>query len=189
MCSQVTWLGHILLYAACTSSNCIKRHAQSINIAEHAMLSLITIQTHGHAGKITASELCIVCLQYIPFGCDSKLELKILLGLANNCELESSGRDSSLLEQAAEYRQQLFVEMINQDIKIPLECARCNTTLFAHKPSATLQGSKSQILVAPCCHMYHRDCLQEIDEDDGCAACFQQLGLAKRTMTRSEQDR
>ena len=128
-------------------------------------------------------------LQYITFGCDDKLKLKILLGLANSCELESSGRDSSLLEQAAEYRQQLFVEMINQDIKIPLECARCNTALLAHKPSEMLQGSKSQMLVAPCCHMYHRGCLQEIDEDDGCAACFQQLGLAKRTLTHSEQER
>ena len=30
---------------------------QVMNIAEHAMLSLITRQTHGHAGKIAASEL------------------------------------------------------------------------------------------------------------------------------------
>ena len=121
-------------------------------------------------------------LQYITFSANSKYKLNILLGLANNCELEAAEGDSSLREQAAEYRQQLFVEMIDQDVKVPVVCAGCNQVLHAHEPSECYKGSKVKMLVTPCFHLYHKGCLQEIDEDDGCVSCHQQLGLAKRTL-------
>ena len=53
-------------------------------------------------------------LQYADVNGDYRNLLAVLLTLANNCELQPLVRDLTLKSQAAEYRQQLFVEMINE---------------------------------------------------------------------------
>ena len=56
----------------------------------------------------------LVLLQYADLNGDYRNLLAVLLTLANNCKLQPHARDPTLKPQAAEYRQQLFVEMINE---------------------------------------------------------------------------
>ncbi len=95
----------------------------------------------------------------------------VLLTLANNCELQPA-RDPTLQIQAAEYRQQLFVEMIHQGEPITEKCAVCQKDLSAHKPSLP-EPMESRIVVSQCLHLFHKACLQSLDAELICPICSQ----------------
>lgn len=109
--------------------------------------------------------------QYADLNGDYRNLLAVLLTLANNCELQPIVRDSTLRIQAAEYRQQLFVEMINEGEPIPTECAVCQKKMNAHKPS-----TEYRIVVAQCFHVFHQTCLQSHGAGAICPVCFQSIG-------------
>ncbi len=108
-------------------------------------------------------------------------KLQVLLGLADNCELAPSGRDH-MLEKAAEYRQKLFVEMIDQGLDVPRRCSVCHQPINAHRASGTGERRSSRVLVASCCHLFHMGCLQSMHEHEGCPICTQPLLLLIRTI-------
>lgn len=104
------------------------------------------------------------------------------MSLANNCELQASDTDFSLREKAAGFRQELLVEMVNQEKEVTRKCAACDEVINAHNPSQPHQGDDMKILVAPCCHLYHKGCLKALVESEGCAECACALGLSRRTL-------
>ena len=89
-------------------------------------------------------------MQYVDLNGDYRNLLAVLLTLANNCELQPFVLDSSLPHQAAEYRQQLFVEMINEGEPVPRKCAVCNKKMNPHKPSALPEVPKAKVMVSMC---------------------------------------
>ena len=100
-------------------------------------------------------------LQYADLNGDYRNLLAVLLTLANNCELQPHARDPTLKTQAAEYRQQLFVEMINEGEPIHKNCAVCQKNMNAHKPSLP-EPVGSRIVVSQCFHLFHQTCLQSL---------------------------
>jgi len=102
-----------------------------------------------------------VVVQYADLNGDYRNLLAVLLTLANNCELQPLVRDPTLNIQAAEYRQQLFVEMINEGEPIHKKCAVCQKNMNAHKPSLP-ESMGSRIVVSQCFHLFHQTCLQSL---------------------------
>ena len=115
-------------------------------------------------------------MQYVDLNGDYRNLLAILLTLANNCELQPFVLDSSLPHQAAEYRQQLFVEMINEGEPVPRKCAVCNKKVNAHKPSALPEVPKAKVMVSMCYHLFHQGCLQTLDDHAICPLCSKPIG-------------
>lgn len=108
--------------------------------------------------------------------------MHVLIRLANNCELQASDADFSLREKAAGFRQELLVEMVNQEKEVLRKCAACQEVINAHNPTQPHQGDDMKILVAPCCHLYHKGCLKVLVEAEGCAECATALGLSERIL-------
>lgn len=130
--------------------------------------------------QMLTSSCCAV--QYLELTLDAEQELHVLMRLANNCELQASDEDFSLRKRAAEFRQELLVEMVNQEREVLRRCAACQEVINAHNPSQPHQGDDMKILVAPCCHLYHKGCLKALVEAEGCAECASALGLSARTL-------
>jgi len=126
------------------------------------------------------SSCCAV--QYLELSLEATQKLHVLMSLANNCELQASDADFSLREKAAGFRQELLVEMVNQEKEVTRKCAACDEVINAHNPSQPHQGDDMKILVAPCCHLYHKGCLKALVEAEGCAECACALGLSRRTL-------
>lgn len=122
--------------------------------------------------------LCIL-LQYTRYAPTCKLQ--VLAALADNCELASFGGDE-MLERAAEFRQELFVEMIDQNVDVPKRCAVCRKKMNGHKASLNEAGQKAKIMVAACGHLCHSGCLQRLQEDEGCPICREPLMLLLRAI-------
>ena len=99
-------------------------------------------------------------LQYADLNGDCNL-LLVLLTLANNCELQPHVRNPTLKIQAAEHRQQLFVEMINEGEPIHKNCAVCQKDMSAHKPSSP-EPMQFSIVVSYCFHLFQKTCLQSL---------------------------
>jgi hypothetical protein len=116
-----------------------------------------------------------VLLQYADLNGDYRNLLAVLLTLANNCELQPLVRDLTLKSQAAEYRQQLFVEMINEGEPIPKKCAVCQKNMNAHKPSLP-EPMQSRIVVSYCFHLFHKTCLQSLGAEVICPVCSRSVG-------------
>ena len=86
-----------------------------------------------------------------------------------------------MLEKAAEYRQELFVEMINQNVDVPVKCAVCRKKMNGHKASVAQAGQKAKIVVAVCGHLLHKGCLQRMQDNEGCPICNEPLLRALRS--------
>ena len=114
-------------------------------------------------------------LQYANLNGDYRNLLAVLLTLANNCELQPHVRNPTLKIQAAEYRQQLFVEMINEGDLIHKKCAVCQKELNAHKP-ASPKPMQSSIVVSYCFHLFHETCLQSLGAEAICPMCPRSVG-------------
>jgi hypothetical protein len=121
-------------------------------------------------------------VQYLELTLDVEQKLHLLMRLANNCELQASDADFSLRERAAGFWQELLVEMVNLEKEVSRKCAACQEVINAHNPSQPHQGDDMKILVAPCCHLYHKGCLKALVEAEGCAECASGLGLSARTL-------
>lgn len=104
--------------------------------------------------------------------------------LADTCELALSGGEQKL-EEAADHRQKLLVEMIDQGLEVPKECAVCQKLVDAHKASVIPQGSKSRIVVASCCHLFHKGCLRTLHSCALCPVCREPLLLLLQTVKRT----
>ncbi len=113
-------------------------------------------------------------LQYADLNGDCNL-LLVLLTLANNCEVQPHVRDPTLEIQAAEYRQQLFVEMINEGEPIHKNCAVCQKDMNAHKPSSP-EPMQFSIVVSYCFHLFHKTCLQSLGAEAMCPMCPRPVG-------------
>ncbi|DBA72206.1 TPA: hypothetical protein ACH3X2_010603 [Trebouxia sp. C0005] len=114
--------------------------------------------------------------QYADLDGDYRNLLAVLLTLANNCELQPHVRDATLKVQAAEYRQQLFVEMINEGKPIHKKCAVCQKNMNAHKPSSP-EPMQSSTVVSYCFHLFHKTCLQSLGAEAICPICPQSVGI------------
>ncbi|DBB04787.1 TPA: hypothetical protein ACH3X3_010083 [Trebouxia sp. C0006] len=114
--------------------------------------------------------------QYADLNGDYRNLLAVLLTLANNCELQPIVRDPTLQIQAAEYRQQLFVEMINEGEPIHNKMCCLPKKMDAHKPSLP-ESTESRIVVSQCFHMFHQTCLQSLGAMAACPVCFQSVGI------------
>ena len=121
----------------------------------------------------------LAVVQYVDLNGDYRNRLAILLTLANNCELQPFVRDANLPHQAAEYRQQLFVEMINEGELVPKKCAVCNDDMNAHKPSALPDMPKAKVMVSLCLHLFHQGCMQTLGEFAACPLCSKPIGRWK----------
>ena len=144
------------------------------------MSSLAWPTTADCKRQMLTSSCCAV--QYLELTLDTEQKMHVLMGLANNCELQASDADFSLREKAAGFRQELLVEMVNQEKEILRKCAACQEVINAHNPSQPHQGDDMKILVAPYCHLYHKGCLKVLVEAEGCAECASTLGLSERTL-------
>ena len=130
--------------------------------------------------QLLTSSCCAV--QYLELTLDAEQKMHVLMRLANNCELQASDADFSLRERAAGFWQELLVEMVNLEKEVSRKCAACQEVIDAHNPSQPHQGDDMKILVAPCCHLYHKGCLKALVEAEGCAECASGLGLCARTL-------
>ena len=117
-------------------------------------------------------------VQYADLNGDYRNLLAVLLTLANDCELQPIVRDPTLHIQAAEYRQQLFVEMINEGESIHNTCVVCQKNMDAHKPSLP-ESTESRIVVSQCFHMFHQTCLQPLGAMAACPCVFSQLEVGR----------
>ena len=113
-------------------------------------------------------------VQYADLNGDYRNLLAVLLTLANNCELQPL-EDPTLKSQAAEYRQQLFVVMVNEGELIPTKCAVCQKKMNAHKPSLP-ESVESRIVVSQCFHLFHQTCLQSLGAGAICPFCSWSVG-------------
>ena len=84
-----------------------------------------------------------------------------------------------MLEKAAELR--LFVEMMDQGLRAHKQYAVCRKAINARKASVIRERQSSKVLVASCCHLFHKGCLQAMHESEGCPICSQLL-LSIRTV-------
>lgn len=125
-----------------------------------------------------------VALQYVSCGNPSH-KLEVLAALADNCELSPSGGKQEL-EDAAEYRQKLFVEMIDQSKSVLKQCAVCCKSIQAHKASDTSKGHKSKVVVGICCHLFHKGCLETLHEHKLCPICSDPLMLLIRMVNAAQ---
>ncbi len=129
------------------------------------------------------ADFTLLCYAVLELSLDTEQQLLVLLRLANKCELQASDADFSLREKAAGLRQELLVEMVNQEKEVSRKYAACQEVINAHNPSQPHQGDDDmKILVAPCCHLYHKRCLKALVEAEGCAECASGLGLSARTL-------
>ena len=87
-----------------------------------------------------------------------------------------------MLEKAAEYRQELFVEMIDQNVDVPKRCAVRGKKMNGHKASLNEGGQKAKIMDAACGHLCHKGCLQRLQEQEGCPGCQKPLMLLIRAV-------
>lgn len=122
--------------------------------------------------------LCLL-LQYTRF--DSTCKLQVLAALADNCERASFG-EGEMLERAADYRQELFVEMIDQNVGVPKHCSVCCKKMNGHMASSNEGGQKAKIMVAACGHLCHKGCLQRFQQHEGCPVCQEPLMLLIRAV-------
>lgn len=135
---------------------------------------MLTASVHGlHAWCLlevpyTAFEpLC--SLQYTRYTLP-KFKLEVLAALADSCELASAG-GKEVLERAADYRQELFVEMIDQNVDVHMHCAVCRKKVSGHKASLKDAGHKVKIMALACGHLSHKGCLQRLQNHEGCPVC------------------
>lgn len=113
-------------------------------------------------------------MQWTRFGRDPKQEhLNVLLALANHCEMYKTPTgipDQRHKDRAAEYRQQLFVAMIDQGHEVPRECGRCHKAISAHKPS--IVDGLTWVMMSTCWHIFHVHCYRM---NSDCPVCHQPL--------------
>ncbi len=128
------------------------------------------------------ADFILLCYAVLELSLDAEQQLLVLLRLANSCELQASDADLSLRENAAGFQQELLVEMVNLEKEVSRKCAACQEVINAHNPSQPHQGDDMKIMVAPCCHLYHKGCLKALVEAEGCAECASGLGLSARTL-------
>ena len=95
--------------------------------------------------------------------------------------MASFGGDE-MLERAAEFRQELFVEMIDQNVDVPKRCAVCRKKINGHKASSNEAGQKAKIMVTGCGHLCHKGCLQRLQEHAGCPVCQAPLIVSLRAI-------
>ena len=95
----------------------------------------------GHV-KLTPEPL----LQYCELAGLDETSLLILMARANLYELQGSEASPHFLEKAAEARQQLFVEMIEQEEDVWSQCTVCQQPLGPHEASDASKGSDGKIL-------------------------------------------
>ena len=112
-------------------------------------------------------------LQYVKY-LDPSTKLRVLAGLADNCELASPGGED-LLRQAAKYRQELFAEMTDQNMARPGHCAECRKEIDGGKVSEAQAGLKAKIVAATCGHLFHLGCLQDNPDHQKCPTCDESL--------------
>ena len=87
-----------------------------------------------------------------------------------------------MLERAADYRQELFVEMIDQNVDVLLHCAVCRKKISGHKASLKDAGQKAKIIALACGHLSHKGCLQRLQHHEGCPVCWKPSLLLLRAL-------
>lgn len=100
----------------------------------HLVSSRCSIQATGYNASSSLANYCEVCRELPP---DVKQQQ------------ESRNR-------AGDYKQQLFVAMIDQDKPVATSCGLCKEPLHAHKVAGPepLDG----VFVSYCCHLFHTPC-------------------------------
>lgn len=123
------------------------------------------------------------------FCCSTLASLWVRLNMQaaspGSCELASfGGDDHEMLERAAEFRQELFLDRIDRNVDVPKRCAVHCKKINGHKASLNEAGQKAKIMVAACGHLCHKGpgCLQCLQEHEGCPVCRKPLMLLLRAI-------